>query len=71
MKITTVDPISGNDVSDVAHAPFVIEGSGADALKIFFESEGNKASYLEIEVKTPETVLLDVYNSTTGEAQEM
>ncbi len=71
MRITTVDPISGNEVPDVSNAPYVMEGSGADALKIYFESQANKASYLEIEAKTPETVLLDVYNKTTGEAQEM
>lgn len=71
MRSTTVDPISGNEVTDIANAPFVIEGSGEDALKIYFESQQNKISYLEIEAKTPETVLLDIYNSTTGEAQEM
>lgn len=71
MRVTTVDPISGNEVADVANAHFVIEGSGADALKIYFESEKNKAAYLEIDAKTPETVLLDIYNSTTGEEREM
>lgn len=71
MKVTTVDPISGNDVSDVNDAPFVIEGSGEDALKIYFESEANRSSYLDIEAKTPEAVLLDIYNRTTGDAQEM
>ncbi|MGF1613851.1 MAG: hypothetical protein ACFCVA_08035 [Gammaproteobacteria bacterium] len=71
MRTTTVDPISGNDVLDVDNAPFVIEGSGPDALKIFFESEANKASYLEIESKTPQQVLINIYNRTTGTAQEM
>lgn len=71
MRITTVDPISGNDVIDVENAPFVIEGSGHDALKIFFESQENRASYLEIESKTPQQVLINVYNRTTGFAREM
>lgn len=34
MRIQTTDPINGKDVTDMEHAPFVIEGSGDDALKI-------------------------------------
>ena len=71
MRITKTDPITGNDVVDVDNAPYVIEGSGDDALKIYFESEENKASYLEIESKTPKQVLIDIYNKTTGTAREM
>ncbi len=71
MRITTVDPISGNDVTDAETAPFVIEGSGPDALKIHFESKENRASYLEIESKTPQQVLINIYNRTTGVAREM
>ena len=71
MRVTTTDPISGNDVTGLENAPYVIEGSGEDALKIYFESEENKASYLEIEPKTPEQVLLDAYNKTKGSAREM
>ena len=71
MRVTTTDPISGNDVTDIDNAPYVIEGSGEDALKIYFESQENKSSYLEIESKTPKKVLLDVYNKTTGIAREM
>jgi hypothetical protein len=71
MRITTTDPISGNDVSDLDNAPFVIEGSGEDALQIYFESQENRAHYLEIESKTPQKALLDAYNQTTGSAREM
>ncbi len=71
MKQTSVDPISGNEVSDIANAPFVIEGRGADALKIYFESQANKDSYLAIEAKSPQAVLLDIYNKTVGSAREM
>ena len=71
MRITNTDPISGNDVVDLDSAPYVIEGNGDDALKIYFESEENKASYLEIESKTPQQVLIDTYNTTKGTAREM
>jgi len=45
MQICTTDPISGNDVKDLNGAPFVIEGRGRRAMKIYFESEKNKAEY--------------------------
>jgi hypothetical protein len=47
MITTTLDPISLNDVEDVDNAPYVIEGEGANALKIYFESEHNRREYLE------------------------
>jgi hypothetical protein len=47
MITVTRDPISLNDVTDLATAPFVIEGSGSGAMKIYFESEANKQEYLE------------------------
>ncbi len=71
MRVTMIDPISGNDVVDVDDAPSVIECKGDDALKIYFESEANKTSYLEIESKTPQQVLVDIDNKTEGTASEM
>jgi hypothetical protein len=53
MRISTTDPMSMNDVKDLANAPFVIEGSGDSALKIYFESEENRRAYLDIEVEHP------------------
>ena len=43
MRISTLDPISMNDVNDIDSAPYVIEGEGPNALKIFFVNEENKA----------------------------
>lgn len=53
MRICTTDPISGRDVTDLEKAPFAIDGTGESALKIFFESEANRAEYLGIEVEHP------------------
>jgi hypothetical protein len=53
MRVSTTDPISGNDVRDTASAPFVIEGAGEGALKIYFESEQNRLAYLDIELEHP------------------
>ena len=48
MNIHTLDPITLNDVVDLENAPFVIEGEGKGAIKIYFESEANKREYLDI-----------------------
>jgi YHS domain-containing protein len=46
MITTTLDPITLKDVTDTENAPYVVEGEGANALKIYFESEANKQEYL-------------------------
>lgn len=46
----TRDPITLNDVVNLADAPFVVEGQGTGMVKIYFESEANKREYLETEV---------------------
>lgn len=50
MITTTLDPISLNDVTDIDNAPYVVEGEGDGALKIYFESEENKQEYLDTPV---------------------
>lgn len=49
MIVETTDPITGNDVKDIDHAPYIVDGE----LKIYFESEESKQTYLEIEVENP------------------
>jgi hypothetical protein len=44
----TRDPMTLNDVTNLESAPFVIEGEGAGMVMIYFESEANKAEYLDI-----------------------
>ena len=48
MKLDTLDPITLNDVVDLKNAPFVIEGKGEKAIKLYFESEVNRSIYLDI-----------------------
>jgi hypothetical protein len=48
MIITTLDPVSLNDVIDTEHAPCLIEGEGDSATKIYFESEENRLEYLAV-----------------------
>ncbi len=61
MRISTLDPISMNDVTDTTTAPYVIEGDGPDALKIYFETEANKAEYLDIPLHTANATLMAAY----------
>jgi hypothetical protein len=53
MRISTTDPITGNDVTDLDKHPFVVEGQGDGAIKIYFETEESKKAYLEIETEHP------------------
>lgn len=61
MRISTLDPISMNDVNDIANAPYVIEGRGSNALKIYFENEANKSEYLDIPLHTANSTLSAAY----------
>lgn len=48
MIISTTDPISLVDIVNPELHPFVIEGEGETALKIYFENEENKNTYLGV-----------------------
>jgi hypothetical protein len=50
MRVSTLDPISLEDVTELDSAPFVIEGEGDNAIKIYFQTEQNRCEYLEMEV---------------------
>ena len=62
MRIATLDPISMNDVTDTDNAPYVIEGQGPDALKIYFENEANRSEYLSIPLHTSNATLAAAYS---------
>ena len=51
MMISTTDPITMQDISDPENHPYVIEGEGPNAIKIYFESEQTKQEYLDIAVE--------------------
>ncbi len=61
MRISTLDPISMHDVHNIDSAPYVIEGTGPNALKIYFESETNKAEYLDIPLHTANSTITAAY----------
>jgi hypothetical protein len=45
--ITTTDPVTGESLQSLESKPFVIEGSGRLAVKIYFESEATRLAYLQ------------------------
>lgn len=61
MIVSTTDPISMQDVTDLENAPYVIEGEGPNALKIYFQNEANKAEYLDIPLHTANATLSAAY----------
>ena len=47
MIITTTDPITGELLESLKFRPYVIEGEGQLAVKIYFESEETRRTYLQ------------------------
>jgi len=47
MIVTTIDPVTGNKVTDLEQHPFIIEGHGVAAMKIYFESEATRQAYVD------------------------
>ena len=48
MIITTTDPVTGEHLHNLAAKPFIIEGQGRLAVKIYFESEETRLSYIHM-----------------------
>lgn len=53
MRVSTTDPITLQDISNVEGHPYIIEGEGEGAIKIYFESEETKHAYENIAVECP------------------
>jgi hypothetical protein len=48
MIITTTDPVTGEHLHNLTAKPFIIEGQGRLAVKIYFESEETRLSYIHM-----------------------
>lgn len=53
--ITTTDPVTGESLQSLESKPFVIEGNGRLAVKIYFESEATRLTYLQANNKSSST----------------
>ena len=56
MFVATTDPITRKKLTDTANAPWVTEGHGPYALKIYFESEASMEAYLSMPLNAAESV---------------
>jgi|UPI000856FD3D hypothetical protein len=54
MRIERTDPVTGKTLTPTDGQPYVVEGEGADALMIYFESEETKRQYQGIGAERPE-----------------
>ncbi len=54
MRIERTDPVTGYTVEQTDGHPFVVEGAGDDALKVYFESEDTRQQYLKVGTEHPE-----------------
>lgn len=61
MRISTLDPITLKEVTELENAPYVINGEGHQALKIYFENESNKAKFLAIPPDHSDTGMSQTY----------
>ena len=69
MRVTTRDPMTGNDVQDPTTAPFVLEGQGEGALKIYFENEESRQEYLAILPRRPQWCSIRLYRTFEDEEE--
>jgi len=61
MITATIDPMTLYKVTDTDHAPYIVEGKGPHALKIYFENESSKLNYLSSLLHNPDDSLLGAY----------
>lgn len=52
MIISTTDPVTLHEIPNPDQHPYVIEGYGVNALKIYFESEESRSIYLTPKLPT-------------------
>ncbi len=52
--VTTIDPLTGNKVTNPESHPFIVEGNGMAKLKIYFESENSRRAYLMARPNNPD-----------------
>ncbi|MEM8844340.1 MAG: hypothetical protein AAGB35_04775 [Pseudomonadota bacterium] len=47
MQTLTIDPMTGNEVSELNSALSIVDGTGENAIKIYFESEASLNEFIE------------------------
>ncbi len=52
-RLSTTDPISLHEVSNLEGKPYIVEGTRHNDLTIYFENQANKKIYEDIPVECP------------------
>jgi hypothetical protein len=65
MRKIITDPISLRDVTNLDEAPFVIEGTENELMKIYFESAKTMLKYLSIMAAETDTDAVNCYNAAS------
>jgi hypothetical protein len=60
MLVATTDPITRKKLTDTGTVPWVVEGHGPYALKIYFESEASMEAYLSMPLNAADSVACGV-----------
>ena len=53
--VCTTDPISGKDLSQQYGMPYIVDEGNETSLLVYFESEHNRQTYLDVPVERPAT----------------
>jgi len=65
--ISTTDPISGVNITDLSNRPFIVEGDKAIDLTVYFESDATRQAYLDIPVELPERKFPNTLSNSTDD----
>lgn len=65
--ISTTDPITGFNITDLKNRPHVVEGDNTNDLTIYFETKASLQSYLDIPVEHPEGDLSKTLSNPTDD----
>ena len=68
MITATTDPITSHKIKEFDNAPYIVEGKGPHALKIYFENEASKLEYLSSPLHSPDDSRFDGY-AKSGDSQ--
>ncbi|MCG6870604.1 MAG: hypothetical protein LJE91_18295 [Gammaproteobacteria bacterium] len=52
-RISTCDPITGQEIDDLEGKPYIVESGSSEDLVIYFESDATKREFMNIPVEHP------------------
>jgi len=65
--ISTTDPITGFNITDLKNHPSVTEGDSINDLTIYFKSKASLQTYLDMPVEHPEQGMSKTFSNPTDD----